>query len=104
MQYTLRYEKDPTWHAFHSNAQFERKYFWYKGKESFAISPGFNTLQEARQWFELKCARAAPDTERRRPSKERRLRLKSGMGFASKYDRRDRTGRRWTDQIEQYNH
>lgn len=111
MHYTLRYERDPIWSAFHQDqdlfgpdrALFEPKYIWYLGTLPYAISPAFSKLSEAQKWFELKCCKGSPKLERRHIFRERRLAIECRtINFSEKYDRRGVGGRRWTDQIARY--
>lgn|SRR5210317_86995 len=111
MHYTLRYEKDPIWSAFHRDqdlygtdkALFEPRYIWYSGTLPYAISPAFKTLKDAKHWFELKCCKGKPALERRHIQRERRLEIAARtLEFAKKYDRRNAAGRRWIDQVAKY--
>lgn len=110
MIYSLKFEKDPTWRPFHADNEvragggfeFVPKYFWYVENLPYAISPGLNSLIEAKQWFELKFHELTPSIERREPATDRRWPAPSAMAFASRFDRRRPSGRRWTDQIAQY--
>lgn len=113
MRYRLEFEYDKTWAAFHLTPKvealtplekrFERKYVWYLGATTIAVSPYFNTLREARHWFELTQIKYAPEEERREPSSRRcsDQRLAS-LAFASRFDRREQSGRRWTDQLSKF--
>ena len=113
MYYRLEFEHDHTWKAFHQDQKtaapsplerrFERKYVWYLGATTIAVSPHFNTLREARHWFELTQIKGTPREERRKPFSQRRSdqRLAS-LAFASRFDRREQSGRRWTDQVAKF--